>query len=345
MIKKIISLQIIFIFSVTWLFGQTGFDSLFASATPLHVALSVSFDKVRNSKKDSTYLKEKLYYQNFSGVMDSIDVGIKGRGNFRLKECYYPPLWMKLKKGDAKGTVFEGNKKLKVVLPCDDRESSNALILREFLCYKLYEEISPYAFLTRLADIDLTELRKNKNKQSKVKAIFIEDVEKTAIRLQAKSLKNIKLTPSTLNDTSAVRFELFQYLISNTDWSVPYQHNSKLFVINTSDVFSIPYDFDMSGIVDAPYAVVSEVNGESLDISHVTERLYRGYCHPADVMEYVRKEFLEKKEKLMSIPDLLKGYLPDKEIKSIKIYMEDFFDTMKDTRSFKYHILDKCRTK
>ncbi len=345
MIKKIISLQIIFIFSVTWLFGQTGFDSLFASSTPLHIALSVSFDKVRNSKKDSTYLKEKLYYQNFTGVMDSIDVGIKGRGNFRLKSCYYPPLWMKLKKSDTKGTVFEGNKKLKVVLPCDNRESSNALILREFLCYKLYEEISPYAFLTRLADIDLTELRKNKNKQSKVKAIFIEDVEKTAIRLQAKSLKNIKLTPGTLNDTSAARFELFQYLISNTDWSVPYQHNSKLFVINTNDVFSIPYDFDMSGIVDAPYAVVSEVNGESLDISHVTERLYRGYCHPADVMEYVRNEFLAKKEKLMSIPDLLKGYLPDKEIKAIKIYMEDFFDTMKDTRSFKYHILDKCRTK
>jgi hypothetical protein len=62
-------------------------------------------------------------------------------------------------------------------------------------------------------------------------------------------------------------------------------------------------------------------------------------------MEYVRKEFLAKEEKLMSIPDLLKGYLPDKEIKRIKDYMGDFFDTMKDTRSFKYHILDRCRTK
>lgn len=345
MIKKIISLKIIFIFSFTWLFGQTGSGSLFASSTPLHITLSVSFDKVRNSKKDSTYLKEKLYYQNFTGTLDSMDVGIKGRGNYRLKECYYPPLWMKLKKSDAKGTVFEGNKKLKVVLPCDNRESSNALILKEFLCYKLYEEISPYAFLTRLADIDLTELRKNKNKQSKVTGIFIEDVEKTAIRLHAKALKNVRLTPGTLNDTSAARFELFQYLISNTDWSVPYQHNSKLFVINTNNVFSIPYDFDMSGIVDAPYAVVSEVNGELLDISHVTERLYRGYCHPAEVMEYVRKEFLTKEEKLMSVPDLLKGYLPDKEIKKIKNYIEEFFDTIKDTRSFKYHILDKCRTK
>jgi hypothetical protein len=345
MTKQIITGQIILIFSVTGLFGQTGSDSLFASGTPLHIALSFSFDKVRNSKTDSTYLKDKLYYQNFAGTMDSLDVGIKGRGNFRLKECYYPPLWIKLKKADTKGTVFEGNKKLKLVLPCDNRESSNALILREFLCYKLYEEISPNAFLTRLADIDLTELKKNKNKQSKVKGIFIEDVEKTAVRLHVKSLKNIRLTPDALNDTSAARFELFQYLISNTDWSVPYQHNSKLFVTNTNSCFAIPYDFDMSGIVDAPYAVVSEVNGESLDVSHVTERLYRGYCHPDNVMEYVRKEFLEKEEKLMSAPDQLKGYLPEKEIAGIKNYMAAFFDTIKDTRSFKYRISDKCRTK
>ena len=37
-------------------------------------------------------------------------------------------------------------------------------------------------------------------------------------------------------------------------------------------------------------------NGELLDVSHGTERLYRGYCHPVDVMEYVRKEFLAKEE-------------------------------------------------
>ncbi len=193
MTKKIISFQFFFIFSFTWLFGQSGSDSLFTSGTPLHIALSISFDKVRNSKKDSTYLKEELYYQHFNGTMDSLDVGIKGRGNFRLKECYYPPLWIKFKKSDTKGTVFEGNKKLKLVLPCDNRESGNSLILREFLCYKLYEEISSYTFLTRLADIDLTELRKNKNKLSKVKGILIEDVEKTAVRLHAKSLKNIRM--------------------------------------------------------------------------------------------------------------------------------------------------------
>jgi hypothetical protein len=343
--KKIISVALILVFAVSALSGQTGLDSLFASNTPLHIVFSISFKEVRDSKKDSTYLKSKLYYQNFLGQSDSIVVGIKGRGNYRLRECFYPPLWMKINKRDAKGTVFKGNKKLKLVLPCDNRISSNALIVREYLCYKLYEEITPYAFLTRLADIDLTELGKNKNKLSNVKGIFIEDVEKTAIRLHAKTLKNIRMIPSALNDTSAARFELFQYLISNTDWSVPYQHNSKLFAINSNNYFSIPYDFDMSGIVDAPYAVVSEVNGELLDISHVTERLYRGYCHPAEVMDYVRKEYLSKEDKLMSVPDQLKGYLPEKEIKRIKDYMKEFFDTMKDTHLFRFDILDKCRTK
>ncbi|HMC84365.1 MAG TPA: hypothetical protein VKI61_02525 [Chitinophagaceae bacterium] len=344
-IKEKISLTAIFIFAISGLFGQNRFDSLFASDAPLHIAFSISFKEVRDSKKDSTYLKTKLYYQNFSGKSDSIKVGIKGRGNYRLRECYYPPLWLKINKSNAKGTVFEGNKKLKLVLPCDNRTSSNALIIREYLCYKLYEEITPYAFLTRLADIDLTELGKNKNKLSNVKGIFIEDVEKTAVRLHAKTLKNIRMAPSTLNDTSAARFELFQYLISNTDWSVPYQHNSKLFAINSNNYFSIPYDFDMSGIVDAPYAVVSEVNGELLDISHVTERLYRGYCHPAEVMDYVRKEYLSKEERLLSVPDQLKGYLPEKEIKRIKDYMQEFFVMLKDTHLFRFDILDKCRTK
>jgi hypothetical protein len=342
---KIISSLLILFFTITGISAQSGEDPLFASATPLHIAFSVSFKKVKDSKADSTYINQKLYFQNFSGNADSIKIGIKGRGNFRLRECYYPPMWIKIKKSDAKGTVFESNRKLKLVLPCDNRESSNALILREFLCYKLYEEITPFAFLTRLADIDLTELRNNKNKITNVKGIFIEDVEKTAARLHAKTLKNIRLTPAALNDTCAARFELFQYLISNTDWSISYQHNSKLFAVNSNNYFSIPYDFDMSGIVDAPYAVVSEVNGELLDISHVTERLYRGYCHPADVMEFVRKEFLAKELRLMSVPDQLKGYLPEKEIKRIKDYMQEFFSLLKDNREFKYVILDKCRTK
>jgi hypothetical protein len=46
--------------------------------------------------------------------------------------------WIKITRKNARGTLFEGNKKLNLVLPCDNNERGNTLILKEFLCYKLF---------------------------------------------------------------------------------------------------------------------------------------------------------------------------------------------------------------
>jgi len=241
--------------------------------------------------------------------------------------------------------MFEGNKKLKLVLPCYTRESGNSLIIKEYLCYKLYEEITPYSFQTRLTNIDLTEDRGRKNKNFTIKGILIEDMKKVADRLQARPLANVKINPAVLNDTSTMRFELFQFMISNTDWSAVFQHNAKLIVHGTDKYVSLIYDFDMSGLVNAPYSVVSEINGEKLDINSVTQRYYRGYCHSPEVMEFVRREFISKEEKLMTIPDQLKGELSDKEIKGVKEYLREFFIILKNDRYFKVDILERCRPK
>ncbi len=105
------------------------------------------------------------------------------------------------------------------------------------------------------------------------------------------------------------------------------------------------YDFDMSGLVNAPYAVVSEINGEQLPVKSVRERIYRGYCHPPEVMQFVRQEFIARMERLLAIPDQLKGYLSDKEIKGIKNYLMEFFDIIKSDRSFKTEVLNSCLAK
>jgi hypothetical protein len=126
---------------------------------------------------------------------------------------------MKIAKKDAKNTLFEGNKQLKLVLPCHNANDNNELVLREYLCYKLYEAFTPYSFKTRLVNIDLTELRRqNKTKSFTLKGILIEDVDKAAKRLNAKTIK-ANIPPNSLNDTMALRFDLFQLLIANTDWS------------------------------------------------------------------------------------------------------------------------------
>ena len=59
-------------------------------------------------------------------------------------------------------------------------------------------------------------------------------------------------------------------------------------------------------------------------------------------MPLAQKSLL-KEEKLLSIPDLLKGQLSDKEITGVKEYLKEFFDILKNDDLFKDDILDRCR--
>ena len=284
-------------------------DSLFNTTVPLDIGFSISVKTVKKSNVDSVYFKEKMYYRNAAGITDSLKIGVKRRGNFRLKQCYFPPLWIKIDKKNAKNTLFEGNKKLKLVMPCDSRQGSNDLILREYLCYRLYEVMTAYCFKSRLVNIDFTDEKGNKNKDYQLKGILIEDVDITAKRNGCKTASDARISPMSLNDTFALRFDLFQLLIANTDWSKGYQHNSKLIYYN-SKYIPLPYDFDMSGVVDAPYSVVSQVGDNQLPISSVRERYYRGFCASDETTEFVRKEFLSNEGKLMIVPDELKESNP-----------------------------------
>jgi hypothetical protein len=340
--KRAISLISLFMFAAVHALAQTNGDSLFDIKEPLKVQLNLAIKQVGKSKEDTIYISHLLYYWNSNGTYDSMKVGIKGLGNFRLQQCYFPPLWVMLEKKQSKKTLFEGNKKLKLVLPCIHTNSSNVLILREYLCYKLYEEVTPYAFKTRLVNIELTEQRGKNKKIYNQKGIFIEDPDKTAKRFDAKRVKDAELNSAELNDTSALRFDLFQFMISNTDWSKSFQHNCKL-IYQKPNYIPIPYDFDMSGFVNAPYAVVSQIGNESLPIQSVKERYYRGDCRSKETTEYVRQEFLAKEEKFLSIPDELEEELSDKEINNIKKYLKEFFTILRNDKSFKNEVLNRCR--
>ena len=322
--------------------AQNQVDSLFSSKDPINLAISLSIKEVRKSKEDTVYKSHKLIYHNGAGVADSMRVGLKGRGNFRLRECYYPPLWMQFDKKNVTGTPIEGNKKLKVVLPCHGEEDANDLIIREYLCYKIYEVVSPYSLKTRLANIELTELRKRKSKTYKVAAILIEDMGKMSKRLHAKESKTNSINPVLFNDTSCLRFDMFQYLIANTDVSSAYEHNSKV-IFRKPNFIPVPYDFDMSGLVDAPYAVVSKIGDAQLPIEDVTQRYYRGYCRPDSLTEFVRQEFLAKKDKILSCTDEIKGLLPEKQINEIRAYLEEFFNVLMDDKSFRRQVISTCR--
>jgi hypothetical protein len=338
--KKAISLALSFMLT-TWMFGQS--NSLFDREEPLDMALSISVKEVKKTKGDTSYIAHQLYYRNASGTYDSIKVNLRARGNSRMDICYFPPIKIKIDKKHAKGTLFEGDRKLKLVLPCSNQNESNDLILREYLCYKLYEVVTPYSFKTRLVDLDLTEIKRKKKETYKQKGILIEDADKTAKRFDAKLLKDQKVHPSSLHDTTAMKFDLFQYMISNTDWASEFEHNVK-FIYRNQKVIAIPYDFDMSGFVDASYAVVSQVNGQQLPITSVRDRFYKGICQSDEVTQFVKKEFISKEQEFLSVPDKLNGQLSEKKIKVIKDYLGEFFTILKDDDLFYHQVLKNCRS-
>jgi hypothetical protein len=339
---KNVFILITFTLCIISVVGQSTANTLFNTTDPLDIAFSMSIKTIKASKVDSVYFKEKMYYRNAQGITDSIKIGLKRRGNFRLKQCYFPPLWMKVEKKNGTNTVFEGNKKLKLVMPC--YAEGNDLLLREYLCYRLYETITQFSFKTRLVNINLSEKKEKRNRTFRLKGILIEDVDKTAERCGARPMEAAKVNAKILDDTCALRFDLFQLLIANTDWSKDLLHNSK-FIYKYSKFIPLPYDFDMSGVVDAPYAVVSQVGSDQLPIENVKERYYRGACTSTNTTQFVRSEFISKEEKLLAVPDELKGELPDNQIESIKYYLKQFFEILKNENLFQQEVVKRCVTK
>jgi len=320
--------------------GQT--TPLFLNQEPLPIKLRMSIKDVKKNTNDSTYLESVLYFKNNNAEYDSLKIELRVRGNNRLDNCYYAPLKLKMKKSNSDKTPFEGNKKLKLVLPCLIESSNDDYVVKEFMAYKLYEIVTPIHYKTRLTDIEFLEERGNRTKANDLKGILIEDIDNVAERLNGNEMKR-RVMPLQQDDLASIRNSFFQYMIANTDFSTTYNHNGKLLFVDKK-IVPLPYDFDMSGLVNASYAVVSNVQNMKLDIEEVTERVYKGYKRDPVFFEMVRQEFINNKPKMFEAIDELEKYFKDKNqfIKARK-FIDSFFEIIENDKSYKKHILDKLR--
>ena len=130
-------------------------------------------------------------------------------------------------------------------------------------------------------------------------------------------------------------------MIGNTDFSVAYQHNGKLLYIDKM-ILPLPYDFDMSGLVNASYSVANE----TLGITSVTQRVYRGFKRDESLMQKIRQQFLDKKSEIIdTVKSLEKEFDISKEYDQALSYIESFFTIIESDVNFKSKVLMKARTK
>ena len=350
-------MKLLFFFAVIFITGFFGYGQhvdqkenthhvspLFKNENILQVNLNYSKKDILTFTNDSTYMATELSYLKVDGSIEKINVEIRARGNYRRLHCFYLPLKLKIDKDVSKGTIFEEDKKLKVVLPCLKSTRSNDHVIKEYLAYKLYELLSPYHFETKMISVKLNEDKGGKNIEHDLIGFFIQDDKKLAVLHDGKKIKR-RIHPNAQDPINSTRNDLFQYMIGNTDYSLAYQHNEKLFIIDNKYV-PIPYDFDMSGLVNASYAVVSAIKEKPLPISNVTTRLYRGFDRDEAVLQAVRQEYIEKENAVYSIVDQYETYFKDpKEFKEAKNYLMGFFKIIKDDKKFQNRISKKTRSK
>ena len=319
-------------------------SKLFRSEQILPIKWTYSNREINRKTNDSTYIKAMLTYKSEDGKWVDLETEIRARGGFRRLNCYYTPIKLKLKKSKTKGTLFKGNKKLKLILPCLRGKTVNDKLIKEYLAYKLYEHISPYHFKTRLVDLEYTELKGKKAIVHSLKGILQEDDKNVAERLNGREYKK-NIHPLQQDAIASIQNNLFQYLIGNTDFSMRSRHNQKIFFINKKYI-SIPFDFDMSGLVNASYATISGIENLPIKITAVSRRLYKGYKRDELLFQEVRQDFINNKvEMFNTINSLKKFFHYPKQFLSAKQFIVEFFEILENDDLFNKKIVNRARTK
>ena len=243
----------------------------------------------------------------------------KVRGHFRKDKsnCSTPPLLLDLTGVSLPdGSPFAGQKKLKLVTPCQD----DRFVVREYLVYQLYNQFTERSFRARLARVTFRDDRRP-DKSRTMYCFLIEDEEEMARRNRSTLLEKDLIRPETTEKQQFLTMALFELMIANTDWSVQYRQNIKLIGAPGGPVYTVPYDFDHSGIVGAPYAKPAE----ALQMSSIRERRYRGYCIK-DPSEYDQAVglFNSKKQQVMALYTG-NNLIDDKYEENTRKYLEEFY--------------------
>lgn len=338
--KKFIYFLFLALFSGIFQIKSFAQGGLFKSEEPVAIELSFSIKQLRAETNDSTFIDSKMIYEVSPGKTDTLDIDIRTRGNFRLENCFYPPMRLKMKKDVAENTLFKGNRSLKLVLPCSKSKTADSFLGKEYMSYKLYEEVTQYYFRTRLVRVKLTNTDDKKGEVVEMLGFFIEDDDEVAERFDGEILDGKKIIPSFMEDTATVRHDFFQMMIGNTDWSGLFQHNQKVMKIGEKTIIPLAYDFDMTGLVNPPYAQVNA----NIGIEKITDRVYRGFCRDPALMQTIRAEFLAKQETIFKTVDEYKQYFSEADLKTANAFLKEFFDLLASEKLFKQKILDSCRT-
>ena len=295
--------------------------------------------KLRSTRNKPVWIPGDIILKENDTTAISESINLRMRGHMRRSICDIASLEINFK--STLSPRLSGLKKMKLVGGCRNNTFDEELLLKEYLIYKMYNLLTPLSFKARLLRITYIDSRKKVGTYTQY-AFVLEDISDVAKR-NGYVNKRTGIFRTEQADRIHITFvSLFEYMIGNTDWSVTARHNIRL-LVPTNDTLAkplvIPYDFDYSGIVNAPYAIPNE---EFTTIKSVRDRLYRGFPRTMDELRPIIQNYKEKKTEILQV--ILNCYmLRSHEKKDMTKYLEDFYDIIDKESSVKRNFSDNAR--
>ncbi len=324
-------------------------NPLFADAEILEVTIEAPFSTIMRERPVEEELPGQLKYQDAELGEVVLDVAIRTRGKYRQqrKICPFAPLRLNFKKEQTKKTLFTRADKVKLVTHCrNDSEQYSQGVLREYLAYRILNTMTSKSFKVRLLRVSYVDTAGDRYDMTNY-AFMIEHDDQLAKRLDMDVSSALQTKITALDRAHTNLGSVFQYLIGNTDFSpimaAPGEtccHNYVLLDPDGDDErpqLAVPYDFDMSGIVDARHA---EPNPR-FKIRSVKQRLYRGRCANNEYLDGTLQAFRDQRQ---AINQLITGssHMAEKTKKRVLSYVDDFYETINNPKVVNSRLIKRC---
>lgn len=304
---------------------------LFSSDEVLSLTLTGPIDSISRNIADKP-VSAVLKVEGAAPESLPVNVSVRGITRRRKDVCSFPPLRVEFAQKPGPSSIFKGQKRLKLVTHCQSAADYQQYLLLEYTTYRIYRTLAPESFMVRLAKINYE--RTGGHALTTRFGFFIEDADDVARRNGQERLRGVnKISASQLDPAAAARFAVFEYMISNLDWAMTAGaagddccHNSRLLgpegvTGSAKDLIPVPYDFDESGLVNAPYAAPPD----SIHLPNVRVRLYRGFCSHNEQAKAFLGEISARRDSLLAVLDQTPE-LTERTRKSAANYLGKFFE-------------------
>lgn len=269
-----------------------------------------------------------------------LSIELRTRGNTRRQRgvCRFPPLRVEFDSASSAGTVFEGQRRLKLVTHCRDSDAYERNVVEEYLVYRMYNTVTEASFRVRPARVTYVDTPEQADSTTRF-GFFIESDDHMAARVGGVAVEQgDEPRPRTVAAEALAVMAVFQFLIGNTDWSVTALHNVVAVVPPSGSPVPVPYDFDYSGFVDAPYALPAE----NLGTPSVRIRVFRGFCQPPVDYERLYQRMLQSRS---AVTDLIRQtvWLEQRDIRELLDYLDEGWSVLENPERARREIEQQCR--